>query len=420
MAYEKKSVESKSLLIRYIPTWKLPVWQWVGILLFCAVTAVLLNTLFFWQYVATSSANSSSSSQSLNVAFWTYLPGESTRRIAWALMIPIALHFARLLPIQAGNGSAPSLGGVPKQLMVHGVLSLAFAFMSALCTVVLVYILVPIFFPLRVLLSPMQELVNHLMFVTGFTASVVLYWLILGGTNALAYYHAFRDQSLRASLLEAQLAQAQLHALQMQLNPHFLFNALNSVSSLLYEDIRRADTMLVRLGEFLRLTLNAPLAQCTSLRQELEFVRRYLDIEQMRFEERVCVEWDIAQEALYASVPTFILQPLVENALKHGILPSAVGGTVSISAARRGKFVQLSVSNRSAIQYSATQHSALQTAVAPPSVKPDDTSTGIGLSNTRSRLEKLYQGAYTMDYGVLDGGGFAVVVTIPYQISDKK
>ncbi|MBL7991050.1 MAG: histidine kinase [Candidatus Kapabacteria bacterium] len=402
---------------RYIPSWRLPLWQWGIILVFCAAVAVLLNTLFYWQYVASASA---SQSPSLNVAFWTYLPGESTRRIAWALVIPIALHFARLLPIQAGNGSAPSLGGVPKQLMVHGILSLAFAFMSALCTVVLVYILVPIFFPLRVLLSPMQEFVNHLMFVTGFTASVVLYWLILGGTNALAYYHAFRDQSLRASLLEAQLAQAQLHALQMQLNPHFLFNALNSVSSLLYEDVRRADTMLVRLGEFLRLTLNAPLAQCTSLRQELEFVRRYLDIEQMRFEERVCVEWDIAQEALNASVPTFILQPLVENALKHGILPSAVGGTVSISAARRGKFVQLSVSNRSAIQYSAIQHSALQTAVAPPSVKPDDTSTGIGLSNTRSRLEKLYQGAYTMDYGVLDGGGFAVVVTIPYQISDKK
>lgn len=412
MTYEKRSVESESLLNRYIPTWKLPIWQWVGILLFCAVTAVLLNTLFYWQYVASASA---SQSPSQNVAFWTYLPGESTRRIAWALVIPIALHFARLLPIQTGNGSAHGLGGVPKQLMVHGVLSLAFAFVSALCTVALVYILVPIFFPLRALLSPIQELVNHLLFVTGFTASVVLYWLILGGTNALAYYHAFRDQSLRASLLEAQLAQAQLHALQMQLNPHFLFNALNSVSSLLYEDVRRADTMLARLGEFLRMTLNAPLTQCTSLRQELEFVRRYLDIEQMRFEERVCVEWDIAQEALNASVPTFILQPLVENALKHGILPSAAGGTVSIRAARRGKSVQLSVSNHSAIQYSA-----LQTAVAPPSVTPNDTSTGIGLSNTRSRLEKLYQGAYTLDYGVLDGGGFAVVITIPYQISDKK
>ena len=336
--------------------------------------------------------------------------------MAWVLVIPIALHCARVLPIQAGKGFA----GVLKQLMVHGVLSLVFAFVSAFCTVALLYLLVPILFPLRTLLSPIQELVSHLLFVTGFMASVVLYWLILGGTNALAYYRAFRDQSLRASSLEAQLAQAQLHALQMQLNPHFLFNALNSVSSLLYEDVRRADTMLVRLGEFLRMTLNAPLAQCTSLQQELEFVRRYLDIEQMRFEERVCVEWDIGQEVLNASVPTFILQPLVENALKHGILPSAVGGTVSIRAARHGEFIQIGVSNRSAVPHPTIQLPALQTAVAPPSAKPNNTSTGIGLPNTRSRLEKLYQGAYTLDYGVLDGGGFSVVITIPYQISDKK
>lgn len=417
---------NKSLWQKYIPIWKLTVWQWLAIIAFCTATAVLLNTLFFWQYVASASVNSSSSSQSLNVAFWTYLPGESTRRMAWAFVIPLALHFTRVLPIQAGKGSADGLGSVPKQLMVHGALSLAFAFVSALCTVALVYVVVPIFFPLRALLSPIQELVNHLLFVTGFTASVVLYWLILGGTNALAYYHAFRDQSLRTASLEVQLAQAQLHALQMQLNPHFLFNALNSVSSLLYEDVRRADTMLVRLGEFLRMTLNAPLTQCTSLEQELEFVRRYLDIEQMRFEERVCVEWDIAQEVLNASVPTFILQPLVENALKHGILPSAAGGTVSIRAARWGKSIQLSVSNRSAIQYSAIQHSAtikhpaLQRAVALQSVTPNDTSTGIGLPNTRSRLEKLYHGAYMLDYGMLDGGGFSVVITIPYQISDKK
>ncbi len=397
---------NKSLWQRYIPTWKLPVWQWIAIIAFCAATAVLLNTLFFWQYVASSSANSSSPSQSLNVAFWTYLPGESTRRIAWVLVIPIALHFARVLPIEAGKGFA----GVLKQLTVHGVLSLVFAFVSALCTVALIYLLVPILFPLRTLVSPIQELVSHLLFVTGFTASVVLYWLVLGGTNALVYYHAFRDQSLRAASLEAQLAQAQLHALQMQLNPHFLFNALNSVSSLLYEDVRRADTMLARLGEFLRMTLNAPLAQCTSLQQELEFVRRYLDIEQMRFEERVCVEWDIEQEALNASVPTFILQPLVENALKHGILPSAVGGTVSICAVRRGEFIQISVSNRS----------AMQAVAAPPSAKPSDISTGIGLPNTRSRLEKLYQGSYTLDYGALDEGGFSVVITIPYQISGKK
>lgn len=319
--------------------------------------------------------------------------------------MPIALHYARMLPIQVGKGTADGLG----EILLHIGISLGFGFVSALVTVGLVFTVVPFLFPLRVLASPMQELINHLTLISGFVASVVLYWLILGGTNAFEYYRAFRDQSLRAAELEAQLAHAQLHALQMQLNPHFLFNALNSVSALLYEDVRRADTMLARLGEFLRMTLNAPLTECVTLRQELEFVRRYLDIEQMRFEERVGVEWEIAPETLDASMPTFILQPLVENALKHGILFSTGGGIITIRASHSAESLHISVINRSEMLKSAHTGAHSKTIHT-------EGNTGIGLQNTHSRLEKLYPGAYSLDYGAVGVGGFSVAIQIPFQL----
>lgn len=393
--------------IQYLPSWKLPVWQWVAIVAFCTVTAILLNTLFYWQYVASVSANPARQQEIMSIAFWTYLPGELTRRMAWVLVLPIALHYARILPMKAEKG----LVDILRQVFLHVAISLVFGLIAALCTTTLVYALVPILFPKRILGSPMHELITHLILISGFTASVVLYWLILGGTNALAYYRAFQNQSLRAAALEAQLAQAQLHALQMQLNPHFLFNALNSVSSLLHEDVRRADTMLARLGEFLRMTLNAPLAQCVSLRQELEFVRRYLDIEQMRFEERVGVVWEVDDEALSASVPTFILQPLVENALKHGILLSSSGGTITIRASCCGDMVHLSVCNRTT--------TAVVRRSAQARERSNGNSMGIGLLNTRSRLEKLYQDAYTLDYGATEGEGFSVAIGIPFHRSGK-
>ena len=391
---------------RYIPSWRLPLWQWGIVLVFCASTAVLFNTLFYLQYVASASQSSSQ-----NVAFWTFLPSETTRRTAWMLVMPIALHYARALPIQVGKGARCAVCGV----LLHIGISLGFGIASALVSVGLVFIIVPLLFPLRTLVSPMQELITHLTMVSGFVASVVLYWLILGGTNAFTYYRAFRDQSLRAVELEAQLAQAQLHALQMQLNPHFLFNALNSVSSLLYEDVRRADTMLARLGDFLRITLNAPLAQCVSLRQELDFVKRYLDIEQMRFEERVGVEWEISPDTLEASVPTFILQPLVENALKHGILRSTAGGTITICTIRRDQTLHIGVRNRSAlskeVEYFDTRPTTTHNGGNSSGV-----NTGIGLQNTRSRLEKLYPGAYSLDYGLVEDNGYAVAIHIPFQL----
>jgi two-component system LytT family sensor kinase len=203
---------------------------------------------------------------------------------------------------------------------------------------------------------------------------------------------------LRGVRLEHQLAEARLDALRMQLNPHFLFNALNSVSSVMYTDPEGADTMIRKLGELLRLSVNETRTQEITLREELAFAQRYVDIERVRFEERLEVRVDVDVDTLDALVPTLVLQPVVENAIRHAISQRA-GGRVTIAARRDQGWLRLSVSDDG------------------PGVPDGRVEEGVGLANTRARLEQLYGVRDALRLvTALPEGGLRVEMTMPFRL----
>ncbi len=220
---------------------------------------------------------------------------------------------------------------------------------------------------------------------------------VLGMAHALVFYQRARDRERRGVVLESRLNQARLQALRMQMNPHFLFNTLNSISSLVYDKPKVADEMITSLSDLLRLTLNTTDRQEVTLREELDFLDQYLFIEQTRFGDRLKIERNIEPVTLGVIVPSLILQPLVENAFKHGVEAQLGPGVIQISAKRAGTTLLLEVADNG--------HGV-----------PPDTALreGVGLSNTRARLKGLYGDRGSMDYGPRPDGGFRVIVQIPW------
>lgn len=236
---------------------------------------------------------------------------------------------------------------------------------------------------------------------TNIVMGLALYTKILIGDFAFEFYQKYRAEQLKSAQLEAQLAQAQLMALKMQLHPHFLFNTLNSISSLVLADARAAVHMLARLGDFLRLTLENDQMQVVSLERELEFLKCYLEIEQVRFRDRLRVTFEVEPGALTAQVPNLILQPIVENALKHGIARRVKPGRVEIQAQCKGNQLWLAVFNDSGKQ-------------PDPVVMGGSPKFGIGLSNTRERLQQFYQDDFDLDLTFHPDGGTLVTIKLPF------
>ena len=233
--------------------------------------------------------------------------------------------------------------------------------------------------------------------VKTFHFNVLIYWVIISVTHAVSYYRQFREREVQTAELEKNLTQAKLQTLQMQLNPHFLFNTLHAISALMHKDVDAADRMMTRLSELLRTTLESNQAHEIPLRQEVSFLERYLEIEQTRFGNRLKVQMDIAPETYDALVPNLLLQPIVENAIQHGIEPHAKGGKVGISARRQNDELILQVRDNGA-------------GLAPNS------EDGVGLSNTRSRLAQLYGKKHRLEFQNIDSGGLAVTASIPFRL----
>jgi two-component system LytT family sensor kinase len=237
------------------------------------------------------------------------------------------------------------------------------------------------------------------LFFLNFDWEMMTYWTVVGLSHALDFHRESQEREITAAQLEARLAEAQLAALQRQLHPHFLFNTLNTISALMHRDIDAADTMLERLSDLLRLTLDRISLQQVALKDELDFIEKYLEIERARFGDRLKVSFDVAPGILDALVPTLLLQPLVENAVRHGIAPKLGGGRLEIAARRDGDRLRLVVRDNGA----GLGNDTLQAF-----------NTGVGLSNTRSRLEHLYGEDHRFEFHRPPDGGLAVTVVIPF------
>lgn len=301
---------------------------------------------------------------------------------AWAALSPFILWIARRLPIE------------PRMKKLHMLLHLLAALLlSALKTII-----------------ELQSFHFFMGVARPFTvpqlqSNLIVYVAIMGIFFAFAYYTKYRTHELRASQLETRLAQAQLQALKMQLHPHFLFNTLHAISTLIHRDPEAADRMLARLSELLRLTLENAGVQEVPLQQELDFLERYLTIEQIRFQDRLTVEMQIDPATLDLLVPNFILQPLVENAVRHGLAPRAAPGRIEILAQRENGRLHLQVRD---------DGPGLTT------VQINSNQTGVGLANTRTRLQQLYGSAHGFDLQNGPAGGLEVNLFIPLKQARQK
>ena len=300
----------------------------------------------------------------------------------WAALAPFVYLLGRRFPLVRGR--------LPSSFAVHVVASIVFA-VARIGT--------------RVGISsafgwPSAPPFN-VMLMAQFHVSVATYWVILGVSHAVTYYRRYRDRELRASQLEARLAQSQLEVLKAQLHPHFLFNTLHAISTLTYHDAAAANRMLARLSDLLRMTLEQAGAQEVRLRQEMEFLEKYLEIQQTRFEDRLHVSVSVEPETLDALVPSLVLQPLVENAIRHGIAPRRDGGRVEVRAGRANGTLEIRVRD---------DGPGLPAGRAPRG--------GLGLANTRSRLTHLYGERHHFDVRNHPAGGVEVTLTVPLRLAD--
>jgi sensor histidine kinase YesM len=310
------------------------------------------------------------------------VPGALADWYLWALLSPVVVWLARKIRIERERWIAA--------VAAHLVLSVAFAIAKILVRFAIgqfiSWLPTPPAMPGNLATLPIN---------------IAAYWAIVAISYAIEYHRRYRDREVTAAQLESRLVQAQLRALQSQLQPHFLFNTLHSISVLIREhENDAADTMLTRLSDLLRLALDAGTRQEQPLAKELEFVAGYVAIQQVRFQDRLTVTTDVDPDALDALVPTLVLQPLVENAIQHGIAPLANGGRVEISAKRDGAHVRITVSDDGP-GMSSTPRSA----------------GGVGLSNTRERLTRLYDGTHRFDVANGPAGGVTAELRVPYSRS---
>jgi two-component system, LytTR family, sensor kinase len=295
----------------------------------------------------------------------------------WVLMALIAFAVARRVPIQRGR--------MIRFILVY-LASMTGAFVLRTSWEVLVFNLTG-----RARFTFWQAI------MLGVALKALIYSLLLGVGYALVYARQLHERELREAQLETELLSAHLNVLKMQLQPHFLFNTLNSISSLMYADVGAADRMVARLADFLRQTLRTIDTQEVTLQEEMNFLTLYLDIERTRLRDRLEICLDVDEGARVALVPHLILQPLVENAIRHAIAPRVEGGRVTILAKRCGDRLQLVIRDDG------------------PGLQSDPETTGLGLQNTRQRLQHLYPGTHRFLIRNGPDGGAEVEVEIPYK-----
>jgi signal transduction histidine kinase len=315
--------------------------------------------------------------------FWRRALWPSFFWYSWALLVPLVFMLARRFPFTRAAWQ--------RSLLVHLGGCAAFYAIHVGFQVAAMY--TPVFNHIHS--GFMDALTFHI--VTSLDTNILVYGLVLGMAHAVLYYQQYRQRELAAVQLESELARARLQALKTQLHPHFLFNTLHSISTLMYRDVRAADRMLARLSDLLRLTLESSDAQEVPLRDEVAFLKMYLEIEQIRLGDRLTVAFEVDPMLEDVLVPNFVLQPLVENAVKHGIAPRSAPGRLAVRAWAEGERLRLQV---------ADDGLGLPAA-------PTRQGLGIGLSNVQARLERLYGDDHPLTLRPADPTGLIVDLTLP-------
>ena len=316
---------------------------------------------------------------SFHLPFWWF----------WLLATPVIVLLGKRFPLHRGH----LISSISIHLSASILMAIVHQFLTAIwCNTIyqsLYYM--PVF----------EKLWYRLLNLSWAFVDFMIYWAILGGFFTLAYYVKYRERELRCSQLEVQLVESRLQALKMQIHPHFLFNTMNALSTIVMkEQTEQAMKMISRFSDFLRMTLEETGKQQVPLDQELGFIQSYLEVEKIRFQEKLQVHFDVEPNTLSAFVPNLILQPIVENAIRYAVLPKESTGEVSIRAWRLNGTLQLQVRDNGP---------------GMPKNSDSDSSTGIGLKNTRARLTNLYGTHHQFDLENLPEGGLQVTLAIPFQ-----
>jgi len=311
---------------------------------------------------------------------------ELVRWYLWLALVPLIAATIRRLE--------RTVARTRRRLALHGCAALGFVVAHAAITTVVSRAIEGAGIP------PDLSFPEHV--ATMCAVDVLVYAMIVALYHAAAYHERYRQRELFASQLQAQVAQLRLREMRARLQPHFLFNSLNTISALMHTNVDQADAMLTAFSDLLRSSLRASERQEIPLRQEIAFVRRYLDIMALRFGGRLTANVQIDPAVVDALVPNLLLQPLVENALRHGIARRGQGGFVEVRACRLDGDLQLRV---------------LDDGPGLPAEWQERHSTGLGLRMTRERLDTLYGSRHHMEIGNREGGGAQLLLTIPFRVA---
>ena len=351
------------------PTWRLAA-------LVCLIAGLFAGVRIYLTYTAFGVTISMPEALSTGMLEWG----------VWALLAPLVLILARRLTLRR---SAWVLG-----LLAHLALGAALSLLHV------------------VLFSAGSSLARHWRFgmplsdvdlrnsfLQNFPLGVLVYLAAVFGLQALAYWQRWRSEQLRSASVTRQLAQAQLQVLQLHLRPHFLFNALNSACALVRTEPEAAERVLAQLGDLLRRALSTVDVPEITLREELDFLQCYLAIESVRFSDRLHIRLELPEETRDGLVPTMLLQPLVENALQHGLQKAAGPGTLVVRAGRIGEQLWIEVEDDG---------------LGTDSGEETPTHGGLGISNSRRRLERMYGAHQRLELKALESGGTCVRLELPW------
>ena len=311
-------------------------------------------------------------------AWWTLTASRLADWYTCAMFTPLFLWLARRYPIGHGTWK--------KSLAIHLPVSL-----------VAVVVKYAVYFPIERALLKRPDSMSSVL-VSNVLLEMMFVWATIAAVHGIEFYRRYRDRESAAHRLSAELSRAQLDALRSQLHPHFLFNTLNAIATLIHTDPDAADSMVTKLAELMRAALQYASGYDCTLADELLLARAYVDIMQRRFAERVTVEWSVPPSLAVARVPAFLLQPLLENAFEHGASADRPATTVAVRAERAGDLLHVTVSDDGA-------------------GLPGDASVdeGVGLSNIRRRLAALYGAAASLAVGpARESRGTSVTATLPF------